>query len=305
MGFRCNILSLASDRLTGIISLLVSSIISVFLIRTARSTVTVVFISMLLSAAITLIGELARRERLRIALRRELDRTLSEFADIQKRLERDRIARELHDGVCSTLLAARAWLEQAVQRSGTQGDWVEPCSRGLAEVESSLLEIRRISSGLEPAILGSHGFTDTLRHMSREFSERTRIETRLLGATPRLNEQLSSACQAALVRITQEALANIEKHSAASRVILELQSSEGSLTLTIADDGHSICQLVGRNSGVKVGLSNMRERLAEIGGTLTLRFAPDSTEVMARVPLPLAGPEPKRNTGRLFTGASL
>lgn len=305
MGARGNIPQIASDLFTAIIAVVVSLIVSVFLLRTTRSAVVIVITSVLASLLATLISSLLRRQRLRTLLRRELDRTLAEFSDIQKKLERERIARELHDGVCSTLLAARAWLEQAVQRAGSQGDCAEPCSRSLAELENALLEMRRISHGLEPAILGSHGFTDTLRHMSREFSERTRIETRLLGATPKLNEQLSSACQAALVRITQEALANIEKHSAASRVILELQAGEGSLRLTITDDGHSFCQLVGRNSGAKVGLSNMRERLAEIGGTLTLRFAPDSTEVTAQVPLPLAGPGPKHNTRRLFTESTL
>ena len=303
MGERFNIPPIAPDHFAQFIAVAVSLLAAVFLLRATHSAVAVIITSLLASLLAVLLSSLLRRQRLRILVKRELDRMLPEFAYIQRKLERERIARELHDGLCSTLLAAKAWLEQAIQHSDAADDWAKPCSRSLAELENALRETRRISHGLAPAILGSHGFTDTLRHMSCEFSERTRIKTQLLGATPKLDQQLPAACQAALVRITQEALANIEKHSAASCVTLGLQASEESLTLTIADDGHSFCQLAGRNSGVKVGLSNMRERLAEIGGTLTLRFAPDSTEVMAQLPLTLIGPGAKHNTERLFTGA--
>jgi two-component system NarL family sensor kinase len=305
MGARDHILPIASDHLTGCIALAVSLIVSVLLIRTPLHTRAVVVASLLASLLATLIGWRARRARLRALLKRELDRTLAEFADAQRKLERERIARELHDGVCSTLLASRSWLEQAVQLNGAQGDWAMPCSRGLAELQSALTEIRRISNGLEPALLGSRGFVDTLRHMSHEFSERARIEVRVLGATPELNQQLAPTCQAALVRITQETFANIERHSAANRVVLELCASEESLTLTITDDGHVFCPLVDRNVGVKVGLSNMRERLAEVGGILTLRFAPQSTEIIAQVPMVRTSPVPRQNPEQHFTGASL
>jgi two-component system NarL family sensor kinase len=140
--------------------------------------------------------------------------------------------------------------------------------------------------------------------MSREFSERTRIETKVLGATAQLNNSLSSAARAALVRIVQEALANIEKHSAATRVVLDLQEGNGLLTLTIRDDGHGFCRLIDRESGAGLGVSNMRERLAEIGGTLTLRFAPASTEVVAQAPLLPSTPLRKHESGRALTRIS-
>ena len=86
------------------------------------------------------------------------------------------------------------------------------------------------------------------------------------------------------MRITQEALANVQKHSGASRVELGLTNCRDHVELRIADNGHGFLERgVGTVTGI--GIDNMRERAAALGGSLSLRSNNSQTEIVARLPL--------------------
>jgi two-component system, NarL family, sensor kinase len=268
---------------------MVSSAACGLLLRAEAAAMTTTLMVVVASVLVTVPIGLALRAQGRKVANREWGQTLARFAAAEKKIERARILRELHDGVCPTLLAAKCWLEQGLQHAGDpESDFTKLCARGLAEVRNALRETRRISQDLEPALLSHYPFTEALRHLSLEFSERTKVQTSLFGADVELNAKLPSAVQAALLRIAQEALANVERHSTATHVTMGLSWSGESIALTVADDGSGLTRLAAADHKGGVGLSNMRERLAEIGGTLTLRFGPAGAEVLAQVPLPQA-----------------
>jgi len=101
---------------------------------------------------------------------------------------------------------------------------------------------------------------------------------------------LPPAIETALFRIAQEALTNVVKHAAASRVHIALQIEDGSISLCIEDDGKGFevapsgIEPIG---GAGVGLQGIQERVSILGGELTLKSAPgEGTRIMACIPLP-------------------
>src|SRR6185436_2150539 len=88
-----------------------------------------------------------------------------------------------------------------------------------------------------------------------------------------------------LFRVTQEALNNIDKHAAASHIALRLAFGAGGVRLRVIDDGRGFdVGAVQQHPRRGIGLRNMRERLASIGGSLNVASKPGRTEVVADVP---------------------
>ena len=88
-----------------------------------------------------------------------------------------------------------------------------------------------------------------------------------------------------LFRVTQEALTNIQRHARASRVDLRLVYGAGGLRLTVQDDGIGYdAEALRADPRRGIGLRNMHERLASIGGTLRMQSRPGATRVLAEVP---------------------
>ena len=101
---------------------------------------------------------------------------------------------------------------------------------------------------------------------------------------------LPAAAEVACYRIAQEAMANAARHSGAGSclVSLSVDAAAGTLELEVADDGIGISEQ--RRAGV--GMSSMRERAEELGGTLTAGALPEGgTRVLATLPLPATGEE--------------
>jgi signal transduction histidine kinase len=97
---------------------------------------------------------------------------------------------------------------------------------------------------------------------------------------------LTANMQVVIVRVVQEALANVRKHSGADNVDVDLVYGECGLRLTVADDGVGFDAADSRGFGTR----SMRERVAEIGGTLELRTAPgEGTSVVTEVPYAVDG----------------
>ncbi len=193
--------------------------------------------------------------------------------------ERRRIARELHDdtaqSLTSLLLYAKA-LEQGEERPAVR----QALSEIREEVGCSLETIRRMARELRPSALDDLGLVAALDAHVNEFSRRTGIVVRFAreGAQPRIDP----AVELALFRVAQEALTNVAKHANARHATVRFTASDRLAVLVVSDDG---CGFDVRAVGPGVGLYSMRERMALVGGMLTITSTERGAEVRAETPL--------------------
>lgn len=197
--------------------------------------------------------------------------------------ERARIAREIHDSLGQALTALKLQLAAAQMSAGTEATALrERLSETALMVDDLVKSVRRIATELRPPILDQLGFPAAVDWMAQDFARRTGIacETRILPTEGAISNDLATA----LFRITQEALTNISRHAAASRVHIELGLKSGCVTLEVLDDGQGITEAAasGPNS---LGILGMRERAAALGGVLEVAPRSDGgTRVAAWFP---------------------
>jgi signal transduction histidine kinase len=191
--------------------------------------------------------------------------------------ERRRIARELHDTTCQDLVAASLAVGRLEQLGRAQDVPGHEVMVELSQtLDRALQDLRMLSYVLHrPATSGSH-LADTLRALITGFASRAGIKVRF---TTKYAGRPSEGIERAIIAIVQEALMNIHRHSGSKTAHIALGSSEGSLVLTIADQGQW------REGAEGVGLASMRERIAEVGGTLSVRATRRGTRLFALVPI--------------------
>lgn len=201
--------------------------------------------------------------------------------------ERQRIARELHDDVCQNLSALR--LHMNVFEDDIPGDRRASRKRlhGLRKQIDNLIEdVRRISANLRPTALDHFGLVTALRHLVLEFHKTHKLNVSLetnLGARTGCGEQVDIT----IYRITQEALMNAARHSAAEGVSVVLTSNTSALKLEVRDDGQGFeMEAPGRNRSRGLGLVSMRERAELLGGTFQVQSLPHKG-VLVSVEIPL------------------
>ena len=199
--------------------------------------------------------------------------------------ERAHLARELHDGATQTMVSAKLLVEAAIDQLEREA---RPPPRALATaltgLKQSLNEVRRISHRLRPAMLDELGLPAALELLAREANDAgaTPVELRVVGEPSPLPEEVKTA----LFRVSQEALANVAKHAKARRVELNLNFTADGVALDISDDGQGFeVDRIQLDPNRGIGLRNMRERLASIGGTFEVHAAPGAgTLLLAKVP---------------------
>lgn len=196
--------------------------------------------------------------------------------------ERNRIARELHDSTSQLIVALQVQLMRLKQSSCvSKSDVFDDVMAELDGVIAELHEGVRKVSASEKLDGGSLG--QALAGMASDFARRTGVpvETRI----DRVADQLPSKVAGALFRVSQEALANAWRHAKPTQVSLSLTGDSRSVTLRVADNGVGFHRLRrGTRSGR--GLTNMKTRLDELGGRLTLRNLRKGAMVQARIELP-------------------
>ncbi|WP_420036196.1 sensor histidine kinase [Streptomyces sp. cg28] len=228
-----------------------------------------------------------RDERAR--LRDELASTQVELSEALRRegaaAERERMAREIHDtlaqGFASIIVlaeAARSGIDSQPVRTAQQLTSIEQTAR------ENLAEARALVGSTPPdgAVRGS--VAGALRRTLDRFAEDTG-----LAVEAELPDGLDCDQQTriALLRCTQESLANVRKHAGASTVVVILSPGPYGIELEITDDGQGFD--VGAARGF--GLDGMRKRLAELGGELTVTSSlGDGTRILAFLPLAPAAP---------------
>jgi two-component system NarL family sensor kinase len=195
--------------------------------------------------------------------------------------ERAHLSRELHDSTSQTLVSIKLLMESAIAKLGDAAPPALP--KALERLKAALGEVRNISHRLRPAELDVLGLPAALEHLSEEFAEHSgmAIGVRVRGKTIPLSDEINTV----LFRITQEALTNIEKHARAGSVAIWLAFGRSGLRLRVIDDGRGFdVESVRLHPRRGIGLRNMRERLASIGGRLTVLSWAGRTQVVADVP---------------------
>ncbi len=214
--------------------------------------------------------------------------------------ERQRLAGEIHDTLAQGLTGIIAQLEAAGHTRQDPGELSRHLAQAATLARSSLTEARRSVRALRPGQLEEASLPEALTELARDWSGQTAVTARLdTTGTP---ARAAAGVEAALFRTAQEALSNVAKHARAGRVQLTLSYTGDTLLLDVADDGTGFDPAATRpaDGSGGYGLAGMEQRLARVGGTLTIESAPrQGTTVNAAVPLagPLGGPQPGAPTG--------
>lgn len=229
------------------------------------------------------ISRIAELSEERQALIDELHRAQSRLSVLDRDAgiasERERLAREIHDTIAQDLTA----LVMLTERSRTtlaSGDTAGALSQ-LEMVEesarSALAETRALVAATAPVGLAS-GIHEALDRLAERFSRETGVtvgvEVGDLGALDRDTEVV-------LLRVAQEGLANVRKHAKAQSAVVELDGREGTVSLTVRDDGAGFDPSATTRG---YGLTGMRDRLALVGGSLDVASSPTGTALTATLP---------------------
>ena len=206
--------------------------------------------------------------------------------------ERVRVARELHDGVVQVLASSKFLLETAQLQLADPGAAAPAAPRqaldqGLARLGTALVEIRRVSHGLRPALLDDLGLEPALGLLAQQVQESGGFSVGLVRQG--VPGQLPAEHGTVLFRIAQEALQNCRTHAQATRVELVLHGTRHGVGLQVIDDGQGFDMRGVSGDGTRgIGLRNMRERAESLGGTLSIESGRHGTRLAAWLPLPQA-----------------
>ena len=212
----------------------------------------------------------------------KLKRLTQRVFDAQEE-ERGRVARELHDGISQILVGVRYALDVARRRMAQDDPRASVMlDKGIDHLAGAITEVRRISRDLRPGVLDDLGLGPALKALADDFATRTGIRTRF--DTVVFRNRLDQDAKIALYRIAQEAMTNIERHSGATEVTIDLRGHRHGATLRIADNGRGLPEDA-RSGGPGLGLRNMQERIEQLDGTLRILSSTTGTLIEAVVPL--------------------
>ncbi|MEW5979395.1 MAG: PAS domain S-box protein [Acidobacteriota bacterium] len=204
--------------------------------------------------------------------------------------ERRRIARELHDGTAQNLAGLAMSLSLLMNSAGTTQDaaWRKTLADSLALTEQCSREIRNLSYVLHPPLLDDLGLASALKSFIGGFSQRTGIQVEL--DIPHELGRLPSEVETTLFRIVQEGLANVQRHSGSSQAAIRIRLSDTAVQLEVRDAGAGFPSKPAEESSsgpvrLGVGISGMRERAQQLGGTMEIASSRLGTTVTVSLPL--------------------
>jgi signal transduction histidine kinase len=232
--------------------------------RPERTVVEALLPALTIAVHATALGDEVRRSRGRLIGAREE--------------ERRRLRRDLHDGLGPALAgitmeiqAARALVPSDPERADEMLGAAEHWSR------SAIGEIRRVVYGLRPPVLDELGLVPALEQHAATLGTRTLVSIRAEGPLG----VLPAATEVATYLIVLEALTNVAHHADARTCTVQLAASEAGVVLEVVDDGHGLPT----EPRLGVGLSSMRERAEELGGSFDIdREHPTGTRIAVRIP---------------------
>ncbi|MEO1388205.1 MAG: sensor histidine kinase [Cyanobacteria bacterium J06634_6] len=225
-----------------------------------------VFLQLMIGA---LLAERTSRQQLAIA-NTQLRQYALQVEEIATLKERTRVAREIHDALGHSLTALGLNLSAAI------GLWAQApqeakslVSQAQSLSQSALTDVRQAIAMLRAEAIASKPLGQLLRDLVTELQRNTNLQPH---GSVQIDHDLSEAQKTAVYRIVQEGLTNIAKHAQATKVTVEVQTAEKTLTIVIRDNGRGFNRSQ-TTSGF--GLRGMEERVLALEGTLVVDTAPD------------------------------
>lgn len=200
-----------------------------------------------------------------ITLKKEQEISLLKALMTGEEKERNRLARELHDGL-GGILAAAQMLISNVDTNGQQEDLMKK-QKASELVSQAASESRRIAHNLLPETLLRYGLDEALKEYSQSITESKLIQLDYESVGMHLT--LDQSAGLSIYRIIQELVNNIVKHSGATEALVQLHQEEGKLSVTVEDNGKGFAPQ--QNGQTGIGLSNIRSRVSYLNGSLDIR----------------------------------
>jgi signal transduction histidine kinase len=209
----------------------------------------------------------------------ETERSGRELQRLQVLEERERIGKELHDGVIQSLFAVGMHLQGLATATGDDN-----ISRNLEsavdDIDHAIRDLRNYIFGLRPGILADRQLDQALKEMATDFAARSGVVT-VVEVDGEAASRLASRA-ADVVQIVREALSNVGRHGAATTCRVSVERSAAGLTIEVDDDGQGFDVDVTRSG---MGLQNLQERVGSLGGVFQIESTPgEGTTVRATFP---------------------
>ena len=209
----------------------------------------------------------------------ETERRGRELQRLQVIEERERIGKELHDGVIQSLFAVGMSL-QGLASSTADAEVARRLEAAVEDVDGAIRDLRNYIFGLRPGILADRQLDQALKEIAGEFGTRTGVVT-VVEVDGEVASLLASRA-GDVVQLAREALSNVSRHAEATTCRISLRRDEDGVVLEIDDDGR------GFDTGTTtwgMGLRNLRERAESLGGALEVWSTPgEGTTVRATLP---------------------
>jgi signal transduction histidine kinase len=203
--------------------------------------------------------------------------------------ERERIAREMHDGISQSLFSVSLGMELAKKQVMKDPPAAARILDDLqAQLRASAAEVRRLVYDLRPMRLRDQGLVSSVQMWVREATRgtdmlgETEVEGTVIGMGP--------ALESCLYRVAKEAVSNAVRHSGGTRVLVRMAFDGDSVVLTVQDDGDGFATPATSQplEGTGAGLRNMRDRVTAEGGVLLIENV-EGGGTLVRAELPLDG----------------
>lgn len=197
--------------------------------------------------------------------------------------ERERIGRDLHDGIIQRIYAVALGLDnvpetiaQAPEEAAAQVE------RAIDALHAAIGEIRTFIYGLRPGLQGAGGMAVAVETLAEEMRLHTPLEIEVrANAQPDVAPQITTE----VLSVVREALSNVARHAAADRARVILEESPDGLRVIVEDDGRGFDPAAPRDASHH-GVANMQARAARLGGRLQLESGPGrGTRIILSLPL--------------------
>ena len=210
----------------------------------------------------------------------EMVRAQDEVRRLEVLDERERIAKELHDGVIQSLFAVGMSLQGVAALAEDEGISVR-IEGAVEDIDGAIRDLRNYIFGLRPGILADRQLDQALRELGAEFEQRSGVVT-VVDIDPGIASALASVASD-IVQMTREALSNVGRHAEATTCRVSLRRWAESAILIIDDDGRGF----DTDDVVEgLGMGNLRDRISSLGGSIDVRSSSEEgTTIRALLPL--------------------
>lgn len=193
--------------------------------------------------------------------------------------ERNRMARDLHDGVGSMLAGIKINLSGIAAE--VDKSYIQCINDTMRQLDNSVTELRRIAHNLVPDILLRYGLEEALQELAETLiSPKTSIDLQCLN----IKTDIAIGIQLSIYRIIQELLSNAVKHADASNILVQCSQNEHIFMIAVEDDGKGFdTEDTGAHRGI--GISNIKNRVAYLNGTISYSRGKNRTGTIVNIEL--------------------